>query len=95
MMSLPSIQNIQDTYPYKLLIGFEVTDDYKCPFTLDVVDFAVNHQKYIVKGKLPDAVIQQWISIWNDKDKKRAFNADFDRYKEDGSVEVNVEYLSG
>ena len=40
-----------------------------------------NYLKYIVKGKMPDAIIDQWKKIWSqDKDINRKYTADFEVY---------------
>lgn len=80
--------------PYTLLIGYEVLDPYNCPDNLAERTIDGFFEKFIVKGELPKSVIEQWSKIWADTSKKRAYIADFDRYKNDGSVEINVEYIS-
>lgn len=79
--------------PYKLLIGYEVSNECSCPQGLDETQFDNGHTVYTVKGPLPDVVIEQWKAVWNDTSQKRAYVADYDRYKTDGSVDIHVQYL--
>ena len=38
-----------------------------------------NYEKFVSKGKMPEAVVKTWLEIWADQDlnSRRAYNADF------------------
>lgn len=39
------------------------------------------YQKFTVQGKMPDAVVEQWQTIWSrDKELNRRYTADFEVY---------------
>ncbi|MEM8907867.1 MAG: effector binding domain-containing protein [Bacteroidota bacterium] len=35
-----------------------------------------DHQKFVSKGKMPEAIVKTWTEIWESKDLKRAFRTD-------------------
>lgn len=81
------------TSPYKLLIGYEIPIETEVPADLDYVLVPdANYEKIIVKGQIPQIVVEAWQNIWQNN-RKRAYKLDYDKYLEDGSVEINVEYL--
>lgn len=81
------------TQPYKLLLGYQVSLDSETPEGLDSVLIPdANYERDIVKGEMPLVVFSAWQKIWSNG-RKRAYDLDYDRYLQDGSVEINVEYL--
>ena len=76
--------------PYTVVIGCEVADDAVVPDGMKKVsiapgDFAV----FPVEGELPMSVFKTWAEIW-ETPLKRRYQADFDRYAEDGTVTIYV-----
>lgn len=81
------------TSPYKLLIGYEIPLDSEISSDFDYVIIPnADYEKTVVKGQIPQVVVEAWQKIWQ-TNRKRAYKLDYDRYLEDGSVEINVEYL--
>lgn len=68
------------TSPYITLIGLAVSslDNIPKGFTGLSIE-TTTHQKFVSKGKMPQAVLNTWFEIWQDKDlnPKRAYKADF------------------
>jgi predicted transcriptional regulator YdeE len=50
-----------------------------------------NYKVYTAKGKIPDAVVNQWMEIWNDSDLNRAYTSDFEVYGEKSQDPANAE----
>jgi predicted transcriptional regulator YdeE len=50
-----------------------------------------DYKVFTAKGKMPDAVINQWMEIWNDSDLKRAYTSDFEVYGEKSQNPENAE----
>ena len=83
---------------YTTIIGCKVSSLENIPEGLLGWEFAGGaYQQYTVRGKLPDAVINQWQTIWDqDKELNRAYSADFEVYSakaqnpEDAEVELYV-----
>jgi predicted transcriptional regulator YdeE len=76
--------------PYTVVIGCAVDPDVAVPegikkVTIDAGNFVVCE----AKGELPNSVFAAWAEIWN-APLERRYQADFDRYDEDGQVSVNV-----
>jgi len=102
---LQSIPNRVSDEVYSLYTGYE--GDFKAPYTtiigckVSATDGlpdgliykavpANNYQVYKPVGELPGSIMQTWVYIWQ-SNIHRAYTADFDLYKTDGSVET---YLS-
>jgi len=58
---------------------------------------AAEYQEFISKGRMPEAVFNTWVQIWNDHDLDRAYTADFTvhgkKYYEGNRAEVTT-YIS-
>lgn len=67
---------------YKAIIGLKVDSLNKIPNDLIGREFeGGTYQKFVAKGKLPDAVASSWNEIWEkDKELNRRYNADFEVY---------------
>lgn len=62
---------------YRLIIGFPVTTLVNTPKGFTGREIAVGKsEKYISKGKMPEAILKTWTEIWQDKELKRAYRAD-------------------
>ncbi|MDQ1090232.1 GyrI-like domain-containing protein [Siphonobacter sp. SORGH_AS_1065] len=66
------------TGSYTTLIGLPVRSLETIPkgFVGMTIETSV-YQKFISKGKMPEAVFNTWVEIWGNKDLKRAYKADF------------------
>jgi predicted transcriptional regulator YdeE len=64
--------------PYTAIIGLAVNSLENIPegFVGITIENAV-YQKFVSKGKMPEAVLNTWIEIWQNKNLKRAYKADF------------------
>lgn len=64
--------------PYTLIIGLPVSSLENIP--KDFVGITIEkdvYEKFVSKGKMPEAVLGTWMEIWQNKDLKRNYNADF------------------
>lgn len=64
--------------PYTLIIGLPVSSLENIPE--DFVGITIEkdaYEKFVSKGKMPEAVLRTWMKIWQNKDLKRTYNADF------------------
>jgi predicted transcriptional regulator YdeE len=68
------------TGPYTTIVGLPVSSLENIPkgFVGITIETAV-YQKFVSKGKMPEAVFNTWLEIWGNKDLnlKRAYKADF------------------
>lgn len=66
------------TGPYTTIIGAAVSSLEKIPngFVGITIETAV-YQPFISKGKMPEAVFNTWLEIWQNKTMNRAYKADF------------------
>lgn len=64
--------------PYTTIIGLPVSSLKDIPkgFVGITIEKA-QYQKFVSKGKMPAAVFNTWLEIWNNKNLKRAYKADF------------------
>lgn len=64
--------------PYTTIIGLPVSSLKDIPkgFVGITIETA-QYQKFVSKGKMPAAVFNTWLEIWNNKNLKRAYKADF------------------
>jgi len=77
--------------PYTVILGCRVNSLDGLP--AGIIGKAISAASYMLfkpVGSLPDSIISTWVHIWQ-SNINRAYTADFDVYKPDGSVEV---YLS-
>lgn len=66
------------TGPYTTIIGSAVSSLNNIPEGfVGMTIGAANYQKFISKGKMPEAVLATWMEIWQDKELPRAYQADF------------------
>ena len=64
--------------PYTLVIGLPVSSLENIP--KDFVGISIEkdvYEEFVSKGKMPEAVLKTWMGIWQNKDLKRTYNADF------------------
>lgn len=66
------------TGPYTTIVGLPVKSLKNIPegFVGLTIDKAL-YVKFISKGKMPEAVFNTWMEIWNDKNLNRDYKADF------------------
>lgn len=66
------------TGPYTAIIGLPVSSLENIPegFVGITIESDV-YQKFVSKGKMPEAVVNTWLEIWNNKNLNRAYKADF------------------
>lgn len=68
------------TGPYTTIVGLSVSSLENIPegFVGITIETAA-YQKFISKGKMPEAVFNTWLEIWSNKDlgSSRAYKADF------------------
>ncbi|GIQ56893.1 GyrI-like domain-containing protein [Flavobacterium collinsii] len=83
---------------YSLVIGLQVStlEDIPKGFVGITVETGL-YQKYISKGKMPEAVFNTWLEVWQDKSLNRAYKSDFTihgrKYYDGNSAEVET-YIS-
>lgn len=64
--------------PYTSIIGAAVTSLDSIPEGFVGITLEKElYQKYRSKGKMPEAILNTWIGIWQDTELKRAYTADF------------------
>lgn len=86
------------TGKYTLIIGFPVTTLNNIPDGFVGKEISVGkNQKYISKGKMPEAILKTWTEIWQDTQLKRAYRADVtvhgQKYYDGDNAEVET-YIS-
>ncbi len=66
------------TGPYTVIIGLPVTSLETIPegFVGRTIEKAT-YQKFVSKGKMPEAIFNTWLEIWQHKNLNRAYKADF------------------
>jgi len=78
------------TQPFTALIGCAVAPDAAVPEGMQkVVIEAGRFAVYQPVGEIPQAVFATWAEIWK-APLERRYEADYDRYGADGSVEIHV-----
>lgn len=83
------------TGPYTTIIGLPVSSLKDVPegFVGITIETDV-YQKFVSKGKMPEAVFNTWLQIWQDKTLKRSYHADFTvhgkKYYEGDNAEVET-----
>lgn len=66
------------TGPYTTIIGLPVSSLQNIPDDFVSVTIEQNiYQKFVSKGKMPDAVFNTWLEIWSRKDLNRSYKTDF------------------
>ncbi|MEO1052282.1 MAG: effector binding domain-containing protein [Bacteroidota bacterium] len=66
------------TGPYTLLIGLSVKSLEDIPEGFTSISIEKDtYQKFVSKGRMPEAVFKTWLEIWGNSDLKRAFRSDF------------------
>jgi predicted transcriptional regulator YdeE len=68
------------TKPYTTIIGSAVSSLENIPNGfVGITIETTTYQKFISKGKMPEAVLNTWLEIWGDKDlnSQRSYKADF------------------
>jgi len=83
------------TGKYMFILGYKVSSLENVPQGL--VGFEIleeSYKRFVVKGKLPNALIQKWKQIWNDNSFERKFSTDFEIHKvkspQEESSEVEI-----
>jgi len=81
------------TDEYTTIIGVPVSSLDEIPDGLIGREFeSENFQRFIAKGKMPDAVVNAWLNIWqNDKELKRKYSYDYEVYGDKSRNEENPE----
>ncbi|MDJ1482546.1 effector binding domain-containing protein [Cytophagaceae bacterium YF14B1] len=66
------------TGPYSVIIGSSVSSLENIPegFTGITIEKEA-YQKFVSKGKMPEAIVNTWIEIWQNTNLNRAYKADF------------------
>jgi predicted transcriptional regulator YdeE len=66
------------TGPYTAIIGLPVTTLDNIPEGLSgiTIDMA-KYQTFVSKGKMPEAVVNTWVDIWQNKTLARTYKSDF------------------
>ncbi len=66
------------TGPYTTIVGLPVSSLENIPegFVGMTIETAM-YQKFVSKGKMPEAVFNTWLEIWQNKNLNRAYKADF------------------
>ncbi|PKG43833.1 GyrI-like domain-containing protein [Psychroflexus sp. MES1-P1E] len=63
---------------HTLIIGLPVSSLENIPEGFGGITIEKDvYEKFVSKGKMPEAVLATWMEIWQDKDLKRTYNADF------------------
>ncbi|KKO92004.1 transcriptional regulator [Sphingobacterium sp. Ag1] len=85
---------------YTTIIGMSVDSLENCPEGfVGIIIEADNYEKFVSKGKMPQAIVETWLEIWADQDlnSRRAYKADFTihgkKYYDGDNAEVET-YLS-
>ncbi len=68
------------THPYATIIGLQVSSLELIPEGLVGITIeTAEYQKFVSKGKMPEAVFNTWLEIWGNKqlNLERAYKADF------------------
>ena len=88
-----------ETDPYKITIGYRVSDLNSIPEGLDVITIEEqNYDKFVATGditkQVENPVYMKWVDIWN-TDLDRTYRTDFEVYKEgmdpsNATVEIYV-----
>ncbi len=81
------------TEDYLTIIGVPVSTLEEIPNGLIGREFQSDKfQKFTAKGKMPNAVVNTWINIWNrDKELNRKYSYDFEVYGENSQKGENSE----
>lgn len=83
------------TGPYTAIIGLKVSTLENIPdgFTGKTIETA-DYEKFISKGKMPEAVVKTWHEIWQNKNLNRTYKADFtihgEKYYNGDNAEVET-----
>lgn len=65
-------------HPYTTIIGLQVSTLSDVPEGFVGIEIEkTNYQKFVSKGKMPEAVAKTWFEIWADDTLKRTYKADF------------------
>lgn len=86
------------TGAYTLIIGLKVnTLDDIPPGYAGLEIEAATYEKFVSKGKMPEAVFNTWLDIWQNKELKRLYKSDFTvhgkKYYDGENAEVET-YIS-
>jgi len=66
------------TGPYTAIVGLSVSSLGNIPPGFVGLTIEKDtYQKFVSKGKMPEAVFNTWLEIWDSKDLKRAYKYDF------------------
>ena len=87
------------TRPYTAFIGLPVSSLENIPegFVGITIETAA-YQKFVLKGKMPEAVFNTWMEVWQNKSLNRTYKADFTihgkKYYDGDNAEVET-FVSG
>lgn len=84
--------------PYTMIIGYRVSSLDTIPEGRRGISIETGmYRKFVSKGKMPQAVIDTWMQIWQNKSLNRAYKADFTvhgkKYYDGDNAEVET-YIS-
>jgi len=76
---------------YTFLIGKEVSSGATVPEDMELVELAAgDYHVFPVADNKPENVFETWMQIWSTPDLANAYVSDFEEYKSDGTIAVNV-----
>lgn len=83
---------------YTMIIGFPVTSLEHIPSGMVGREIYIGKcQKFVSKGKMPEAILKTWMEIWGDNTLERAYRADVTvhgkKYNDGDNAEVET-YIS-
>jgi predicted transcriptional regulator YdeE len=86
------------TGPYTVVIGLPVSSLENIPKTfVGITIERAAYQKFVSRGKMPEAVFNTWMEIWENKNLARAYKVDFTihgkKYYDGDDAEVET-YIS-
>lgn len=81
--------------PYTAVIGSTVSSLEKIPEGFVGLEIeTAEYKKFVSKGKMPEAVFNTWMEIWQNKDLNRTYQADFtvqgEKYYDGDNAEVDT-----
>lgn len=83
------------TGAYTTIIGLPVSSLDSIPKNMTGITIeTASYKKFISKGKMPEAIMNTWTEIWQDKNLNRAYTADFtihgEKYYKGENAEVET-----
>lgn len=76
---------------YTFILGLQVNEDSEVPEGMELVKIAGgNYYEYPVSENKPENVFATWMEIWSTSGLSNAYVSDFEEYKSNGEITVNV-----